>query len=640
MRNVAYVKVFVCLLATVGLAGCGSGGGGVTSVSVSPRHAAVVITSQTQQFTATVVGGSGGVNWSVDGMSAGSAAVGTISTTGLYTPPATAGTHTILATSTADSSKSASSTIAVTDLSGVFTHHNDLARDGANTQELALTPAVLNTTDFGKQFSCPVDGAAYTQPLWVPALNIGGAVRNVIFVATQHDSVYAFDADTSPCVQLWQAPLLSSAHGGTAGEIPVPMTDVGSGFQDIRPEIGITGTPVIDPLTSTIYVVSKSEGPVGTFHQRLHALDWNTGNEKFSGPKAISATVPGNGDGSVGGTLSFDPHTQHQRPGLALSNNVVYVGWASHEDKNPYHGWVIGYNAATLAKVSVFNSSANGFRGGIWMAGGAPAIDSAGSLYMTTGNGTFDGNSGIPPNNDFGDTALKLSAGLALTDWFTPFNQSSLNSADLDLGSSGVVVLPDQPTPPTHLLVSAGKQGQVYLLNRDAMGGYCNGCGSDTNTLQNFTAFLNFGSFWSTPAFWQNRLYLGGTQEPPGAGDTVKVFDFDQATHAFATTPSSQSGTVYGYPGSTPSVSSQGTSGGVVWAIDASAYGFPAPTQGPAVLHAYDAMNLTNELWNSSQAAANRDQAGDAVKFTVPTVANGKVYIGTRTAIEVYGLLP
>ena len=639
MRNQSYVALFPCLLATLLLAGCGGssygGGGSTVTVAVSPKQTAVVITSQTQQFTATVTGASGGVNWAVDGTAGGSATVGTISATGLYTPPATAGTHTVVATSTTDSTKSATAKIAVTDLAGVFTYHNDLARDGANTQELALTPTTVKTATFGKRFACAVDGASYTQPMWVPNLSIGGAVHNVIFVATQHDSVYAFDADASPCVMLWQAKLLDSTHGGIAGETPVPTADVGNGFQDIQPEIGVTGTPVIDPATSTLYVVSKSEDLTNAFHQRLHALDLTSGNEKFAGPKTIAATVPGAGDSNCpsSGTISFNPKTQHQRPALALSNGVVYVGWASHEDALPYHGWLIGYNAGTLARVSVFNSSPNGCLSGIWMAGGAPAFDSAGNLYVTTGNGTFDGNSVSTPNNDFGDTVLKLSSGLALTDWFTPHNQDVLNQQDLDLGSSGVVVLPDQTTSPTHLLLAAGKEGRVYLLDRDAMGFFCtpSPCLSDTNTVQNFAVSM----IWGTPAFWQNRMYYGGT------GDHLTAFDFNASTGRFTTTPSSQSSSTYQFPGSTPSVSSQGTSGGVVWAADVSQYGVPSSFgSGPAVLHAYDATNLGTELWNSSQAASNRDQAGNAVKFSVPTVANGKVYLGTRTEIEVYGLLP
>ncbi len=638
MRNQSYVALFPCLLATLLLAGCGGssygGGGSTVTVAVSPKQTAVVITSQTQQFTATVTGASGGVNWAVDGTAGGSATVGTISATGLYTPPATAGTHTVVATGTTDSTKSATAKIAVTDLAGVFTYHNDLARDGANTQELALTPASVSTTTFGKRFSCAVDGASYTQPMWVPNLSIGGAVHNVIFVATQHDSVYAFDADVSPCVTLWQAQLLQSSHGGTSGETPVLWTAVGNNFGDIQPEIGVTGTPVIDPATSTLYVVSKSEDLTNAFHQRLHALDLTTGNEKFTGPKTISASVPGMGDTNCPstGTISFDPKTQHQRPALALSNGVVYVGWASHEDALPYHGWLIGYNAGTLARVSVFNSSPNGCLSGIWMAGGAPAFDSAGNLYVTTGNGTFDGNSGSAPNNDFGDSALKLSSSLTLADWFTPFNQDSLNSSDLDLGSSGVVVLPDQTSSPTHLLLVAGKQGHVYLLNRDAMGSFCSVCTlatQDTNTVQNFAV----SPIWGTPAFWQNRMFYGGT------GDHLTAYDFTAGK--FATSPSSASAATFQFPGPSPSVSSQGSSGGVVWVIDAGAYGIPTtPPAGPAVLHAYDATNLGTELWNSSQAASNRDQAGNAVKFSVPTVANGKVYLGTRTEIEVYGLLP
>jgi len=631
MRNRSCVAILPCLLATAWLAGCGGssygGGGGAVSVKVSPKLTSVVVSTQTQVFTATVTGASTAITWAVDGTVGGSTTVGTITPAGIYTPPATPGIHTILATSAVDSTKSDSAKIAVTDLPGVFTYHNDLARDGANTQELALTTATVTTVTFGKRFSCPVDGAAYTQPLWVPALNVNGTVRNVIFVATQHDSVYAFDADIGPCVPLWQAKLLDTAHGGTAGETPVPTADVGNGFMDIQPEIGVTGTPVIDPATSTLYVVSKSEDLTSTFYQRLHALDLVSGNEKFAGPKAISASVPGAGDGSFcpsSGTISFDPRNQHQRPALSLSNGMVYLAWASHEDKTPYHGWLIGYNAATLARVSVYNTSPNGCLAGIWMAGGAPAFDSAGNLYATTGNGTFDA------NNDFGDTVLKLSPSLTLSDWFTPFNQNILNMNDTDLGSSGVIVLPDQSSSPAHLLLSAGKQGQVYLLDRDLMGGFCGiACTSDTNSVQNF--FVS--PIWGTPAFWQNRMYYGGT------GSRLAAFDFSSSTGRFTATPSSQSSAIYQFPGPTPSVSSQGTSGGVVWVIDASQYGVPSNFgSGPAILHAYDATNLGTELWNSSQNAG--DQAGNAVKFSVPTVANGTVYVGTRTEVDVYSLLP
>ncbi len=269
------------------------------------------------------------------------------------------------------------------------------------------------------------------------------------------------------------------------------------------------------------------------------------------------------------------------------------------------------------------------------MSGGAPAVDGSASLYLSTGNGTFDGNSGAPPNDDFGDTVMKIgtSSGLALVDWFTPFNQAFLDGQDVDLGSSGVVILPDQTSGPAHLLVAGGKEGKLYLLDRDAMGNYCAACTTtDTNILQ---SFLAAPAIFGTPAFWQNKLYLGGTS------DALSLFAFDTTTGTFNTVASSQSVTSFQFPGPTPSLSAQGASGGVLWAIDSSRYGVPSAFgTGPAILHAYDAANLSSELWNSSLAANNRDAAGNAVKFTVPTVANGKVYIGTRTEIDVYGLLP
>jgi hypothetical protein len=511
-------------------------------------------------------------------------------------------------------------------LPGVYTYHNNLARDGTNTRENILTPANVNTTTFEKLFSCPIDGAAYTQPLWVPSLGIGGGMRNVIYVATQHDSLYAFDADTNPCTKLWQADLLDSSHGGTVGETSVPTADVGNGFMDIQPEIGVTGTPVIDPASKTLYVVSKSEGPTGTFHQRLHALDLATGDEKLGGPVNIAASVSGMGYDNSGGSISFNPETEHQRSALTLVNGVVYIAWASHEDKDPYHGWVIGYSASTLSLTAVYNVTPNGNRGGIWMAGGAPAADKSGHLYFSVGNGTFDGSS----KNDFGDSVLKLntSAALAITDWFTPFNQSDLENQDQDLGSGGVVLLPDQSSGPAHLLITGGKEGKLYLLNRNNMGHICASCTTtDTNILQSFNAASAFG----TPAFWQNGLYFAGE------GSSLMRFAFNPSTGTFDTSPSSQSTNNFPFPAATPSVSSQGSSNGIVWAIDSSQYGLPnSPNPGPAVLHAYDAADLANELWNSAQSAG--DQAGDAVKFTVPTVVNGKVYIGTRTEIDVYGL--
>ena len=647
------------VLAAIWMAGCGGGatstgggnngggnGGGNTgggtgspniTVSVSPKLAAIAASTQTQQYTAAVTEDPKnlGVTWSVDTVKGGNATVGSITNSGVYTPPASGGSHTITATSVANTSKSASVTVVVSDLSGVLTWHNNLARDGSNTHEFALTKSNVTSATFGKLFSCAVDGVVYAQPLWIPGVTVNGTKHNAVLVATAHDSVYAFDADQSPCVTLWHANLIDSAHGATSGETTVPNGDVG-GSTDIQPEIGIIGTPVISQSLNTLYAVTKSEGPSGTFHQRLHALDLSTGNEKSGGPANVSASVTGDGYDSSGSTVTFNSRTHHQRTGLALVNGVVYATWASHGDIDPYHGWVIGYDAASLAPVTTYNLTANGSRGGVWMSGAAPAADSANALYLSTGNGTFNRDSSSAPNSDLGDSVVKLAtaSGISATDWFSPFNQSDLESADRDLGSSGVVLLPDQTSGTAHLLVTGGKEGRLYLLNRDSMGHYCDSCSSssgDTNTVQNFSAT---SALFGTPAFWNNGLYVGGLS------DQLLVYTFNSSTGKFQTSPSSQTSTSFSFPGVTPSISSQGTSNGIVWALDTSQYGVPKNSGGPAVLHAYDATDLTTELWNSTQAANNRDRAGDAVKFAVPTVANGKVYVGTRTTVEVYGLLP
>jgi hypothetical protein len=672
-------KLVVSLLAFaagMALVGCGGSGSGMQSppsatVVVSPRQAAVVMSTQAQTFTATVTGNVTdlSVNWSVDGVTGGSASAGTVSASGVYIPPAAAGTHTVTATSVALPSSSASASVAVTDLAGVFTYHNDLARDGANTQEYALSSATVNTTTFGKLFSCAVDGAVYAQPLWVPGLNIGGSTHNVLFVATQHNSLYAFDADANPCVILWQVNLLDTLHGGTNGEQPVVWDDVGYCYGDIYPELGVTGTPVIDPTTNTIYLVSASEIPggqsgncslpPGTFHHRLHALDLATGSEKFNAPVMIAASVPGTGDGASGGMVTFASQLHHNRSGLALANDgTLYVAFAAHEDATPYHGWLLGYKASNVQQqLGSFNTTPNGIGGadgGIWGAGGAPAIDSGNAVYVATGNGVFDEDSSMSLDNDYGDSVLRLShvagntpngANLHLDGWFTPSTELALQNTDADLGSGQPILLPDQATLPAHLLVQLGKNGVVYLIDRDNMGQFQ--VGSDNQILQNFQAT---GGFWGTPAFWQNGLYFAG------AGDTLKVFSFDPSSGLFDTSPASQSTQFYGFPDVSPSVSSQGSSNGIVWAIDAGLYGYaspnaaggvncyqspvPAACTGPAVLHAYSAANLATEYWNSAQAAGGRDQAGNAVKFVPPTIANGKVYVSTRTEVDVYGLLP
>jgi len=633
------------------------------AVTVSPKYAAVVANTQTQQFTSSVAN----VTWSVDGVAGGNAVVGMISANGLYTPPAIAGVHIVRATTVAAPPFSGTATVAVTDLAGVFTYHNDLARDGANMKEYALRPSNVNTETFGKLFSCPVHGAIYTQPLWVRGVTIAGGTHNVIFVATQHDTAYAFDADARPCVQYWHVNLLDALHGGTTNETPVRWNDVGNCFGDIYPEVGVTGTPVIDRRTNTIYMVSASEanpmnpgscaGTHATFYHRLHALDLATGHEKLNAPVTIAASVPGVGDGSVGGIVSFASQYEHQRSGLALAGPMVVVVFAAHEDASPYHGWVLCYNAANVQQqVAVFNTTPNGGLGGIWSGGGAPAVDNAGNIYVTTGNGAFD-EVQPAPNNDYGDSILRLrpfngitrnGSNLAIAGWFTPYDQLALSFYDWDLGSGAAVLLPNQSSGngPTHLLTELGKEGVIYLIDRDNMGEYNP---VDLDQIWQFVAGVlqpGLGQ-WGTPAFWQNHLYVGGSF------DFLKQFTFMPSTEKFDTSVSSYSTFQFGYPGPTPSVSSRGASNGIVWALDTSLYGFaanapancyqvppPAACSGPAILHAYTATNLAAELWNSSMADNNRDAAGKAVKFVAPTIANGKVYVSTRTEVDVYGLLP
>jgi hypothetical protein len=674
------------LLLIAGLTGCGGGSSGLTAVqqspppvtvTVSPGLAAVAATTQTQQFTATVAGTPNTtVNWSIDGTAGGSATVGTINSSGVYTPPASGGTHAVTAASAADAAASGSATVAVTDLAGVFTHHNDLSRDGSNTQEYALTASNVNTTTFGKLFSCATatsveasegEGAVFTQPLWVPGLTISGGVHNVVFVATSHDTLFAFDADANPCVTYWQVNLLDSLHGGTSGETPVFWGDVGYGYGDIYPEVGVIGTPVIDPTTNTIYLVSTSQNTeVSSFYQRLHAVDLASGNEKFNAPVTIAASVPGIGDG--GSSVEFNSQMENQRTALTLAVGTVYIGWSAHEDASPWHGWLIGYSASNVQQqVAVFNSSPNAQAAGIWASGGGAVVDSMGNLYVSTGNGTYDATlTGTPDDYDYGDTVLKLTPfsgttsngqNLNLTDYFTPDDQSCLANTDTDLGAGDPMLLPDQTSGPVlHLLVQIGKEGVIYLINRDDMGELqANNCsGTNSQIVQTFVGSTS--GFYGTPAFWQNSLYFAGSLDSTGYGDYLKMFSFNPSTGTFDPTPASQSSHYYNFPGATPSVSSQGPSNGIVWAIDASAYGYanpngagnancfqvpvPSACVGPAVLHAYNATNLSVEYWNSSMAANNRDEAGNAVKFVPPTVANGKVYVGARGELDVYGLLP
>ena len=625
----------------------------VLNVAITPRRAALTL-GQKISLTATT-NDSVGVKWSV-AANAGSldAQASRNGQTIHFTAPNTAGVYTVKATSITEPSQSSSITIAVTDLPGVYTYHNDLGRTGANDREYALKTSSVNTDSFGKLCSCFVDGVIYTQPLWVANLRINGRPHNAVFVGTEHDSLYAFDADAAPCSRLWRVNLIDVAHGGRGGEKPVSGKLVGRGDGDLVPEVGITGTPVIDPANSLLYVVSKSVSSSGTrFYHRLHAIDLATGAEKPGSPITIAATYPGKGDG--GSLVTFDARMEHQRAALALVNGVVYIAWGSHEDRAPFYGWIMGYvyDGSKFSQSYVLNTGPNTHEVGIWMGGAAPAADSSGALYVVTSNGGFDAARSTPPNNDYGNSLLKVSDSLKPQQYFTPSNQEANSASNNDFGGGGVV-LDDLPpgSPITHIAFAGGKDGNLFLVNRDRMGGFGDerawqqvSIGSDANDMENDTP----GVIFSVPALWNHRLYIAQARGP------LKAFRLDPSTARLspagaATVPAAG----FGYPGSTPSVSSHGAADGIVWILDNAQYCTPAaPGCGAAVLHAYDASDVAKELWNSSKVP--EDVAGYAVKFTVPTVANGRVYVGTRGndrggrywatkarlgELDVYGLKP
>ena len=607
---------------------------GSGAVTVSPHRVALTI-SQTEQFSSVIAGG-GSVNWTVDTIPGGNGSVGTISGSGLYVPSAAAvGVHTITATNAANSSLSDSATVAVTDLGGVYTYHADLARTGQNLREYALTPATVSGGNFGKRWSCLLDGEAYAQPLYVANVVISGGSHNVVIVATQHDSVYAFDADDPGCTTYWNKSFLG------AGVTTVSTGDLG-GCLDIIGEYGITGTPVVDPASRTVYVVAKTKES-GSYFQRLHALDLTTGNEMAGSPVTIQPSVS-----SGGGTLKFDPLWQNQRPGLVLSGGGVFVAWAGHCDFNSYHGWLTRYDATSLAQTAVFNSTPLGSAGGIWMSGGAPAVDSSLSLFFSTGNGTFDDvNSIVPPlapNNDFGMSFLKLDpVSLAVQDFYTPSQEAAWSGADLDISSAGMTVLPDSVGPATHpnVLVGADKQGHLWMLDRTNMSRYSS---SSDNVVQ-FLTLPNISSckpqlcVMATPGYWNRVVFIAVNGGPLMALPLTS--GLMPATGGIAT-PASQSREMYNYPSPTPMLSaSSPTANGIVWVLDTNANGTDngSAAKGPAVLRAYDATNLGTTLFSSSARAADT-AAGTAVKFTLPVIANGHVYVAGGGALTVYGLAP
>jgi hypothetical protein len=516
--------------------------------------------------------------------------------------------------------------MAASGLPVVATYHNDNSRTGQNTLETVLTPENVNAAHFGRLYSFPVDGYVYAQPLYMPQVAIpGNGIHNVVIVATQHDSVYAFDADSPAPAPLWQASFISPDAGITT----IAASDVNA--SDIMPEIGITSTPVIDIGSNTVYVVAATKEN-GAFYHRLHALDMTSGAEKFGGPRLIQASYPGQAQDGSDGVLSFESHFQLQRAALLLSKGKIYVAFASNADFGLYHGWVVAYDAITMREVGVWVSTPNGYQGGIWMSGCGISTDADGNLYLSTANGPFDA-FGDQPGANFSDSIVKLkpgSHGLTLADFFTPYSQAKMAKDDLDLGSTGVLVLPDQTGPYAHLAVASGKNGHIYVMNRDSLGGYDNGTRSNPQLVQEISGQLK--QQMGTPAYWNGHLYFGAGISP--RKDGIKAFSIRNG--AISATPTSQTTAVTHLTRSTVSVSANGNGSGIVWAVDNDAY--YAAHQGAAVLHAYDARNLARELYNSSQRSG-RDNPGHAAKFTVPTVAGGKVFVGTANQLSVFGLL-
>ncbi|HEV2654225.1 MAG TPA: hypothetical protein VGT82_04675 [Ktedonobacteraceae bacterium] len=530
----------------------------------------------------------------------------------------------------------------------VLTFHNDLFRSGQNLNETILNTKNVNARLFGKRVSYPVDGQIYTQPLFVPNVTIKGRTYNVVYVATENDSVYAFDADQRTA----SAPLWHTSFIHRPDITPVPPGDVYTSHknQDLTPHIGITGTPVIDLASGTLYVVAftlEKGSPV----QRLHGLDIRTGKDRPGSPVVIAASMEGKGYDNKNGRITFRADRGNQRAALLLYRGIVYICEAAFGDSDPYHGWILGYDARTYQQVphAVYSDSPDGQKGGIWMSGAAPAVDNNGYMYLTTGNGDMNLNRG---GRNAGDSIVKLDIqhALLVSDYFTPFNQVCLDGRDDDLSSGGVLLLPDQKSSHPHVLVAIGKEGRVYVIEREHMGHFTPDPHLTCNTteekrvnvdkiLQELPP-LTVGRLFGIPAYWSGArnssdfIYVGGFNDSLRALPILR--NGLLASHA-----SSQSPEKFAFSGATPSISSNGNipDTGIVWVNSPSRCFSPGCNpQGDGVLRAYDATNLGKELYNSQQNAA-RDRADSYVKFSVPTVANGKVFVGTQTRLDIYGLL-
>ncbi|MDQ2885346.1 MAG: hypothetical protein M3Y39_04585 [Chloroflexota bacterium] len=530
----------------------------------------------------------------------------------------------------------------------VLTFHNDLFRSGQNLNETILNTNNVNSRHFGRRVSYPVDGQIYTQPLFVPNITIRGRAYNVVYIATENDSVYAFDADQrTATAPLWHT---SFIHRPNVTTVPPGNVYTNHKNQDITPQIGITGTPVIDLDSGTLYVVAftlEKGSPV----QRLHGLDIRTGKDRPGSPVVIAASVEGRGYDSHNGRITFRADRGNQRAALLLYRGIVYICEAAFGDSDPYHGWIIGYDAKTYRQVAraVYSDSPDGQKGGIWMSGAAPAVDNNGYMYLTTGNGDMNLNKG---GRNAGDSVVKLDIkhALLVSDYFTPFNQACLDGRDDDVSSGGVLLLPNQRSSHPHVLVAIGKEGRVYVIEREHMGHFTADPHLTCNTaeekrvnvdkiLQELPP-LTVGRLFGIPAYWSGArnssqfIYVGGFN------DSLRALPILH-NGLLASRSSSQSPEKFAFSGATPSISSNGNipGTGIVWVNSPSRCFSPGCNpQGAGVLRAYDATNLGRELYNSQQNAA-RDRADSYVKFSAPTIADGKVFVGTQTRLDIYGLL-
>lgn len=620
--------VAVCFLALIaGSAGCGGSNAGSGKQNSAPTAPSIgtqpssqtVLAGQTATFSVQAAGTAPlKYQWQK-----GTAAISG-ETSPRYTTPATTladsgSQFSVVVSNSIGTITSSIATLTVTatsTLTDVLTYHNDIARTGQNLNEMVLTTANVSSSTFGKIGFYPADGLVDAQPLIASAVAVPGqGTHNVLIVASEHDTVYAFDADSG--TKLWSTSMLKSGE----------TTSDNRGCGQVTPEIGVTSTPVIDRSrgpNGVVYVIAMSKNG-STYHQRMHALDLALGTELFAGPIDIQATYPGTGDNSNGTNVIFDPGQYKERIGLLEINGIIYTAWASHCDIRPYTGWIMAYDASTLAQTAVLNITPNGSEGAMWNSGAGFAADRPGNIYLLDANGDFDttlNSGGFPSNGDYGNAFMKISTSgnqLAVADYFEMFNQSSENGSDTDLGSGGAMVLPDlsDGTQTVHLAVGAGKDANLYVVNRDSMGKFNSSSNSNAYEVVSLA-----GGVFSAPAYFSNTVYSGPV------GGPIQAFSISNAK--LSSTATAQTSNSFGYPGASPTISASGISNAILWAVE---------NGGTAVLHAYNATTLT-ELYNSNQATGGRDHFGAGNKFITPTIANGKVFVGTPNGVAVFGVLP